>query len=280
MSVRGRWTLWDTLVCLLLAAVVMWIARKTAVELNYAWDWRSPLSYIIADDGAGGWRGGLLLEGMAMSLRLMLAGGSLALALGGILAALALSPLPPLRWLVRVYVEGLRHLPPIVFMFIFFYFIASPFLSGGAVMWDGALARFFLGDPALSENLLIGVLCLGVFEAAFVCDIIRAGVLAVERGQWDAAKSVGMKPLTVLRLVVLPQAVARVAAPLTGQLILLIKNSAILSVISVQELAFTAQETAVSTQQVFETWLLAAAFYFALCYPLARLAARLEKNLK
>ena len=283
-TVRPLWNGVDVVVCLLVIAVVGWFGYKTVVELNYVWHWQAPLSYILNKDDDG-WHGGLLLNGMAMSLRLMLVGGFIALLAGGAVATMALSPLLPLRLLARAYVDGLRHLPPIVFMFIFFYFVTSQIFAseaGRALLsgLDGAFWRVLLGEPALAENLISGALCLGIFEAAFVSEIIRAGVLSIKRGQWDAAKSVGLSRIKTLRLVILPQAVARVAAPLAGQLILLIKNSAILSVISVQELAFSAQETAVSTQQVFETWLLTAVFYFILCYSLSRLAKRWEVNLR
>ena len=107
---------------------------------------------------------------------------------------------------------------------------------------------------------------------------MRAGVLSVERGQWDAARSIGLGRWHTLRLVVLPQALKNTAAPLVGQLILLVKDSAILSVISVPELTFSAQEAAVSSRQIFEVWLIAAGFYFALCWPLLRLAQNLENR--
>ena len=168
-------------------------------------------------------------------------------------------------------------------MFIFFYFIAPQLL--GQAFWDAllsvsdnAVGRFLLGEPRLAENLLSGILCLALFEAAFVADIVRAGILSIDRGQREAARALGLTSWQTLRQIILPQTFARVAAPLVGQLVLLVKDSAILSVISVQELTFSAQETAVSTQQIFETWLLAAALYFALCAPILWLGARLERK--
>lgn len=279
-----RWGVVDTLICLFVVSAIGGLMYQTHTELDYQWGWDVPLKYIVSVDESGV-GGGLLWDGLMMSLRLMVIGGVLALLFGVPVAFAAVSPVATLRWAARLYVEGLRHLPPIVFMFIFFYFISSQWFATDIWRWliagaDNAIGRFILGTPARAENLLGGVLCLAIFEAAFVAEIIRGGILSIPHGQWDAANSLGLSRWRVLRLVVLPQVIARVAAPLTGQVILLVKDSAILSVISVQELTFSAQETAVSTQQIFETWLLAAGFYFMLCWPLLALSRRWENRLR
>lgn len=281
----------DVAVFLLAIAAAAWLLLRAAGELNYQWDWPTVLSYIAVYDGEGGsgdsgsgeggWRAGLLAEGFITSVRLMLGGGALAFLVGAVIALAALSPLPALRLLARLYVEGLRHLPPLVFMFIFFYFISSQLFHTELWRWflsfaDNPLGRFIVGAPARAENLIGGIICLALFEAAFIAEILRAGIASVEQGQWQAARGLGFSRRYTLRLIILPQAFARIAAPLAGQLVLLVKDSAILSVISVQELTFSAQETAVSTQQVFETWLLAAGLYFMLCAPLLVLCKKLE----
>lgn len=278
---RRSWSALDSALIAVCIVLALLLALHTGRNLNYIWDWHTPLNYLVNTQGET-WRSGLLLDGLLMSLRLMLVGGALALLLGILCAICALSPLPALRLLARLYVEGLRHLPPIVFMFVFFYLISSQLF--GSEVWRGALTaldnplgRLLFGEAARAENLISGVLCLAVFEAAFVSEIIRAGVRSIEAGQWQAARSLGLSAFAVWRTVILPQALARIAAPLAGQLVLLVKNSAILSVISVQELSFSAQETAVSTQQIFETWLLAALLYACLCAPLLYWCKKLER---
>lgn len=277
---RRPWRAADTTLVLLLAALATWMALQTRDRLNYQWDWRTPFSYLvnIAD---GGINGGLLLDGFLISLRLMMIGGLLALLLGGAIALLALSPLRITRMAARFYVESLRHLPPIVFMFVFFYFISAHIIPAEgwraiAAAADNSVGKFLLGDPTRAENLISGALCLAVFEAAFVAEIIRAGILAVAPGQSEAARALGLSAAQTLHRIIFPQALSRIAAPLAGQLVLLVKDSAILSVISVQELTFSAQETAVSTQQIFETWLIAALLYFIICAPLLYLCGKLE----
>ncbi len=110
-----------------------------------------------------------------------------------------------------------------------------------------------------------------------MAEILRAGVASVPVGQWDAAAALGMGRWTGLRLIVLPQAIRRMIPPLCGQFISLIKDSSVVSLISIQDLTFMANDVAVSTTRVFETWLTAAGLYFAVCLVLSLGFGRLEK---
>jgi len=107
---------------------------------------------------------------------------------------------------------------------------------------------------------------------------VRGGVRAVPAAHVEAGRSLGLSGVQTFRLVVLPQALRAVTPPMANQFIMLVKNSAIVSLISVQELTFTATELAVSSGRRFETWIVVAAMYFALCYGLSRLFARLERR--
>lgn len=273
----NRWGRGDFALCFLLAAGAAYLAVYAGDGFSYNWDFGRAWKYVVAEDEDGGYAAGLLLEGLAASVRLLIFAGALSLLFGAAIAALLLSPL---RAVAVGYVETLRNLPPLVFMFIFFYFAAGDVFDslGAAVAGDGFWARFFFGDPRRAGNLLGGIVCLAMFEAAFFAEIMRAGVLSVGRGQWDAARGVGLGRWQTFYLVILPQARKNIAAPLAGQMILLVKDSAILSVISVPELTFSAQEASVSSRRIFEIWLLAAAFYFAICWPMMHLAQKLERR--
>jgi len=100
----------------------------------------------------------------------------------------------------------------------------------------------------------------------------------VPRGQWEAAATVGLSRTATLRDVVLPQAVGRVLPPLAGQFISLVKDSSLVSIISIQELTFIANEVTVSTGRVFEVWLTAAALYFLPCLALSLAFRRWERR--
>jgi polar amino acid transport system permease protein len=101
----------------------------------------------------------------------------------------------------------------------------------------------------------------------------------VEKGQWEAARAIGLSRFGIQRDIILPQAVRKTLPPLAGQFMTLIKDSAIVSLISIQELTFLAIEVAATTTKVFETWITVGGLYFIICFSLAVLFARLEKRL-
>lgn len=256
--------------------------------LVYRWDWSFLPGALIRTGPDGGWRPNLLLEGLLTTIRLSLWAMALASLLGLALGVMASSARLLPRMTATVYVGLIRNMPPLVFIFVFYFFLSSqiiPALGIDAAMralgpQGAALTGALLGPPALAENLLSGVLCLALLEAAYICEIVRAGIGSVPEAQREAARSLGLRPFQVFRLVTAPLALRAVTPPLASQFIMLVKNSAIVSLISVQELTFIATEVAVSTGRRFETWIVVAALYFALCYGLARLFARLERRMR
>ena len=277
-----KWRITDTILTLVILSPILYFLYYSISHLDYHWDWLAPLSYFIQfnDDT---WRFGFLAEGLFMSIRLLIFSGIIALGLGLMLAVLRLSPIAALRMLSRAYIELLRHLPPLVFLFIAYFLISLQWLQGAWVyalmdIIDNPVGRVVFGDPSRIHGLLAGGICLALFEAAFFAEILRAGILGVDSGQKEAGFSLGFSKWGALRHIMLPQALRKIASPLVGQGILLVKDSAILSLIAVQELTFVAQETAVSTGTIFETWILAACMYFCICYPMARWSKRLKTH--
>jgi polar amino acid transport system permease protein len=169
-------------------------------------------------------------------------------------------------------------------MFIFYYFISSPVIT---LLHADEIARsaspaalsvieILFGSPKLFANFLAGLLCVSIFEGAYIIEIVRAGIQSVGKGQREASESLGLSRYETIRFVVLPQAVRRVLPPLAGQFISLIKTSAIVSLISIQELTFLAAEVGNSTGRLFEVWILVAVMYFVLCFICSLLFQRLE----
>jgi len=272
------------LVALLVVAVVLW--SRVSDVLVYRWNWEFLPKALITRSEAGGWRPNLLLEGLLTTLRLSLWAMLFASVLGLLLGVLATRVRLLARLVAYGYVGLIRNIPPLVFIFVFYFFISSQLMPlFGIDTWarqlgdDGrAVVGWVLGPPDLLENLLAGVFCLAMFEAAYIAEVVRAGIRSVPPGQIEGAASLGLRPVQVFRLVVMPQALRAVAPPLANQFILLIKNSAIVSLISVQELTFIGTEIAVSTGRRFETWIVVAVMYFVLCYALAFWFARLERR--
>ena len=171
--------------------------------------------------------------------------------------------------------------------FVFYFFISSQIIPLlGLDTLDQRLGHtgqsvveFLFGPVSLLSNTFSGIFCLALFEAAYITEIVRSGIQSVSTGQREAAMSIGLSRWQQMRYVVLPQAVQRVIPPLAGQFIILIKDSSIVSLISIQELTFLTLEVANSTQRVFEVWVFVAGVYFVLCYSCALIFRRLEMRL-
>lgn len=264
---------------------LVYLSSQLSEVLAYHWDWSFLPQILITRSDTGGWRPNLLLEGLLTTLRLSLWAMLLAISIGTLLGIMATRKRLLPRLVARTYIGLIRNIPPLVFVFIFFFFISSQITAAiGLDSWVRALEpterawlNTLLGPPELLENLVSGVLCMAMFEAAYIAEIVRAGIRSVPQEQTEAGKSLGLRPAQVLLVITLPQALRAVTPPLANQFILLIKNSAIVSLISVQELTFIGTEVAVSTGRRFETWLVVAAMYFVLCYTLALLFAHWER---
>jgi polar amino acid transport system permease protein len=251
---------------------------RVETVLVYRWNWAPIPNYLMRWDEARGLVPNLLLQGLATTLRLSLWGMALAALIGALVATARISPILFPRLCARAYIELMRNTPPLVLVFVGYFFVASqvmPFLPIDTL--SRILPEALVGDPRLLRNFLSALLVLAMFEAAYVAEILRAGIESIDRGQWDAGLALGLPRWSLLRHIILPQAITRMIPPLCGQFISLVKDSSVVSLVSVQDLTFMANDVAVSTQRVFETWIATSAIYFVVCFTLSRLFARLEK---
>jgi polar amino acid transport system permease protein len=278
----------DALVFLAVAAFAAFVGYRVDSVLNYHWHWSRVADYFVRwDEQRGVWAANLLLQGFFTTLRLAVWGIFWAALLGLVMGIFRTSRLLLPRFAAFLYVGLVRNTPPLVFVFIFYFFVSSPIVSllglerfiATASPATSTVIGVLCGDPRLFVNFITGLMCLALFEGAYVTEIVRAGIASIEKGQWEAGRSLGLSQLKLLRLVVLPQAFRRILPPLAGQFISLIKTSSIVSLISIQELTFSAGEVAVTTGGVFEVWLIAAGMYLAICYPCSVVFARLERRL-
>jgi polar amino acid transport system permease protein len=123
------------------------------------------------------------------------------------------------------------------------------------------------------------VMALSLFEGAYASEIIRAGILAIPQGQWEAAGSVGLNRFQAYRHVVLPQALRHMAPPLVSQAVSLIKDSALVSTIAIYDLTMKGQEIIAETYLVFELWFTIAGIYLVLSLSLSLAVRIMEKRL-
>ena len=201
----------------------------------------------------------LLAEGIVVTLQVSAIAAVLGLLLGVICGLGALSRSRPVRWIVTAYVDFIRGTPLLIQIFLVFF--ALPMVG---IRFD----EFWAGVIALSLN-----------AAAFVAEVVRGGVGSIEKGQTEAAKAVGMRHSQILVFILLPQAYRQMVPPLTNELISLVKNSSLLSVISVYELT-RAGQAIISVHFVpFEIYTLLALYYYALIKALSWLSTQLERRL-
>lgn len=278
----------DALVLAVVFGLIGYVVYRAQSHFHYNWDWRLIPGYFIRyDTEQGDWVLNLLGQGFLATVRLALWGGVLAALIGGAMGVCRVTHILFFRLLGWTYVGLIRNIPPLVFIFIFYFFISGQLLPlldienriAEATPETLRVLAWLFGPVELLPNFLSGLICLALFEGAYVTEIVRAGIEAVPKGQWEAARALGLHAGQVMGEVVLPQAVQKMVPALAGQFIALIKDSSLISLISIQELTFTGTELAVSSGRVFEVWLTVAALYFLLCFGLARLFGWLERRL-
>jgi len=275
----------DAIILVVAAIAIGVVFFRVNSVLHYRWEWAFLPNYFVrTDEETGAWTTNILLQGLLATIRISILSMILASIIGVVLGFMRASRRLFFRISGRAYVELIRNLPPLIFIFVFYFFVSGqlmPFLGLDELVRSltpeqATIVGKILGPPQLLENLIAGVLCLAMFEAAYIAEIVRAGIQAVPHDQIEAGQSIGLSRWKVAYLIVLPQAMRKVLPPLANQFIMLIKDSSIISLISVQELTFLGTEVAVSTQRVFETWIAVAAMYFVLCFTLSRIFARFE----
>lgn len=202
---------------------------------------------------------GLFWDGLAVTLSFTALSLLVAFAVGAVLAVLKLVPCRPLAQLLRLYTSLARGIPLMVLLFLVYF--ATPQLTGYRITpLQAAVATF------------------GLAGAAVVSEILRGGIQGVDRGQYDAARSLGMGYLDTMALIIIPQALRSVAAALVNETITMLKSSALVSTIGVADVLKAATTTQAMTYRSFEPLLVAALMYYVLVVALTALGNRFERR--
>jgi len=180
--------------------------------------------------------------------------------LGLFLSLMKLSKNKILKLIASTYIEFVRGTPILVQLYIVYY-----------------------GMPALGIDLpdmLAGIVTLSINSGAYVAEIIRAGINAVDKGQMEAGRSLGMTSAMTMRLIIIPQAFKNILPALGNEFITIIKESSIVSVIGIGELMYKADTVRGNTALPFEPLIVAAVIYFLLTFTLSKILGSLERRLK
>jgi len=276
------------LLILTVLAGFAWLALKVKVNLQYNWNWGIiPQYLLLRDPQSGSLVPGLILQGLLVTIRVSIWASGLALVIGIIMGLFRVSNSRFRRFLGWIYVELIRNMPILVWVFIVYYFLSDQlfqFLDLESRIMQGsrttlAATSLFFGSPDRLPSFLAGVVALALYEGAYITEIVRAGIQSVDKGQWEAALSVGLSPFKRMRLVIFPQALTRILPPLAGQFISTIKDSSIISVISIQELTFQGMELMAAALITFEVWITVMLLYLVVCLACSLAVAMLEERL-
>lgn len=286
---KKKWGALDNGIVIAVVLAGAYFTYRIQGSLHYQWNWAAIPQYLFRFDAElGRWIPNLLIEGLLTTLRLSIWSTVLATVIGTVMALLRISNSLFLRLAGGTYVGLVRNMPPLVLVFIFYYFIGDQLLPRmGIDQWVQGLSqdaeatlRFLFGPLNLLVPFLSALLTLALFEGAYITEIIRAGILSIEKGQWEAASALGMTPAERMRHIILPQAIPRMLPPLAGQFISTIKDSAIVSVISIQELTFQGMELMASTYLTFEIWITITGLYLLLTLSFSLAVSALESRLR
>lgn len=200
----------------------------------------------------------VFVAGMRTTASLTLLAFAVAMVIGVVLAAFRVSPIPPLRFAGAFYVETVRNTPLTVLFLLFFFGLTKV-----GVLFGG---------------FTTAVIVLGGYTGAFIGETVRSGINSVNRGQAEAARAIGLTFPQTLLVVILPQALRTVVAPIGSLFIALIKNSSIASIIAVQELVFRTDDLANATARGIPVFVGAAVAYLLMTVPAGIGFAALERR--
>ena len=224
--------------------------------MRYAFHWE-----VLWSGQSGRW----LLQGLATTVELSALGWVLAAALGIVSGAMRTVPWRPLRALATVYVEFFRNVPLLVWMF-FWYFGVPPLLPEAIREW---LFRH-------GAEFWAGMFALGVYHGARMSEVIRGGIQAIPRTQFEAAVAMGLTTFQAYRLVIVPIALRLSIPPATNESLNLLKNSSVALTISVAELTFQTRQIEAYTARALEALTAGTVIYLVLCVGIAAIMARVE----
>jgi polar amino acid transport system permease protein len=279
----------DVALALALLAGALWLLYRIRVGLNYNWNWGVIPQYLFRyDEERGRWVANLLMQGFFTTIRLSVWSTLLALVFGTLMGFCRTGRSLFNRLLGGSYVELIRNLPPLVLVFIFYFFVSGQimpllgieeFIRSRSELTQRLLAVLF-APPRMFTGFLSAVVSLALFEGAYITEIVRAGIQSIERGQWEAASALGFSRFARMRHIILPQAFQRILPALAGQFISTIKDSSIVSIISIQELTFQGMELMSATYLTFEIWITVTALYLILTLSCSLAVERLEIRMR
>lgn len=285
---RVRFRPIDAVIIVLVIAAGVYVYWRIAYGLEYKGDWSVIPRFLVRRDAETGRPvANFLLIGLITTLKLSIWASLLSLIAGFVMGLFRTSKNLFLQLVGRTYVELIRNLPPLVLIYIFYFFVVDqimPLLGVETFIRTRpenvkAILAILFAQESLFVQFISGVFTIAFFEGAYITEIVRSGIESIERGQSEAAYSLGLSWFDKMRFIILPQAVRRVLPPLANEFINTIKYSSLASVVSIQELTYMGKQVQVATRFIFEPWITVALMYLILTLSLSLGVSRLEKRM-
>ncbi len=207
-----------------------------------------------------------MLKGMRISLVVAVCATIMGILLGVLAAICKMSRSKVLRILGNVYVEFIRGTP--MLLQLSFFYLGIPMLY-----------QMITGNYLPVNALLMGILAIGINSGAYSCELIRSSINAIDKGQWEAGMSIGLRRSKILKKIILPQAFKRIVPPLTNEFITLIKDSSLVSTIGVVDLMKSSNILGAKYYNYFFPMIGAALIYLVLTLTIAQFTGKLERRL-
>lgn len=246
----------DVIIYIATICIIIFLFYLGNKNLGYNWQIKAIPSYFLIITESG-WQIGPLLVGLKITIIISAISLILTVIIGFISAVLSMSNSISGLVISKLYVEIIRNTPILIQLFLFYY-ILSPIIG---------LDRFWTA-----------VLCLSFFEGAYSSEIIRGGIQAISKSQWEAGYSLGLNKRITLVKIIMPQSAKIIIPLLTNQFISLIKNSSIVSVIAILDLVAVGRNLIAENFLSFEIWFTIAAIYFILNTVLSLLITYIDKK--
>lgn len=200
-----------------------------------------------------------LMKGLQVTLYIFVVAIILGFVIGLIMALMRLAPLKILNWIAKIFIDAVRGTPILVQLFFIYFGLNS-------LEWISF------------DKTTAGIITIAINAGAYFAEIIRAGIQSIDKGQTEAARSVGLTNVQTMRYIILPQAFRRMLPTITSQSIISLKDTSLLSIIGIADLTQRGGVQIAATYEAFKIWLVVGIIYFIIIYLLSMLGNFLERR--
>ncbi len=279
----------DYILILGFVAFVVFCLWRLAGTGSGTWNWARLMPYLLYANDDGGYSLGMLSQGILMTIRLSIWAFLLAISFGLLVGSYTANKKGLVVFPFTVFVQTLRNIPPLVFIFLVYFFSGQFFsalvlpLQDFAYSLDPLGAKIFsyiFASPIQIESMTAAIIALGLYEGVYIAEIVRSSIESIAKTQSEAARSLGFNRFQTLWYVLLPQAKKIMLPPLAGQTTAIIKGSSLAALVSLPELTFQSLEVMSVSRLTFEVWIVCMLLYFFLSWLCTSIYSFLEKRIQ